>query len=242
MRLVDLTTPYDGEYKCAQPFFPGIKNELIWVYTFPRDGFYSTEIHINCHVGTHMDSPMHVLSREEKKGMYYLGDIPLEQLYGETVCWDIPKGELEPITAADFEKANKEQLPVKEGDILLIYTHWGHYYFTKNANYLFNMCPGLELDGAEWCISKKIKAYGQDTIGTQYKEHSFLQSDEMWKAGTKETGESVHRLMLSHDIVLFEHLTNLDKIAGRRVTCGFFPLPLQDREGAPMRAIAFLED
>lgn len=241
MRLIDLTTPYDGEYSCAQLPAVELHNELTWARTLAREGNYVTDIHISSHTGTHLDAPMHVLSREEKKGMYYLGDIPLERLYGETVCWDIPKGELEPITADDFEKANKK-LPVKEGDILLIYTHWGHYYFTKNPRYLFNKCPGLEFDGAEWCVSKKIKAYGQDTVGTQYKAYSFVQSDEVWQTGAKPAAEPVHRLMLSNDIVLLEHLTNLDKIAGRRVTCGFFPLPLQDREGAPMRAVAFLDD
>lgn len=247
MKLIDLSTPYDSNYSCAQPPYPhgytpdGENNRLTWAYTAHRDGFYVTDIQISAHTGTHMDAPMHVFKREDKKGMYYLGDIPLDDLYGDAVCWDIPCEELHPITDKDLEKAN-EKLPVKAGDFLLIYTHWGHKYFTVNNNYMFYKSPGLNVDGANWCVKKKIKGYGQDTIGTQWRGELFLQTEDRWKDGKKEAAEPVHKIMLGNDIPLFEHLCNLDKIAWKRVKCGFFPLPLQDREAAPMRAVAFLEE
>ncbi|MFC2062839.1 cyclase family protein [Chloroflexota bacterium] len=247
MKLVDLSTPYDSNYSCAMPPYPhgytweGEEYRFTWPYTAQRDGFFVTNIHISTHTGTHMDAPMHVFKREDKEGMYYLGDIPLDRLYGDTVCWEIPRGELEPITADDLEKAN-EKLPIKEDEFLLIYTHWGHKYFTVNANYMFYKSPGLNLDGAKWCVEKKIRGYGQDTIGTQWRGEIFLQTEDKWKTGEKEHAEPVHKMMLGNDIILFEHLWNLDKIANRRVKCGFFPLPLQDREASPIRAVAFLDE
>ena len=249
MKLIDLTTPYDAEYSIPQPPFPGERNELRWIATRARDGYNLTEIILSAHTGTHMDAPMHMWSREEKPGMFTLDDIPLERLYGTTVVLDIPKGEEEPIGADDFEKASKrsKELNVRKGDRVLVHTGWGRFYEgpeRKNAMYLFFKCPGLDVSGAEWLIDKKIHAYGQDTMGTQYKKkYLFIQKKEEWETGAPEPGEpDIHGLMLKNDIVLLEHLTNLDKVKGRRIIAGFFPLPLKGREGAPMRAIAFLED
>ena len=54
--------------------------------------------------------------------------------------------------------------------------------------------------------------------------------------------EPIHAMMLGNDIMLLEHLTNLDKVANRRIIAGFFPLPLKGADGAPVRGVAFVED
>jgi kynurenine formamidase len=250
VKLIDLSTPYDKDYSVPQPPFDHAGLEIEHVKTPPRDGVYSSKFTITCHYGTHMDAPMHMFSREEKKGKYYLGDIPLEQMYGETVVLDIPKGVEEPygapITAADLEKATKasKELEIREGDIVLVHTGWGRYFVEdpKSGPYIFYKGPGLDIDGAEWLVTKKIKAYGQDTIGTQYKKYQFFPTKEELIRGVKPSGEPVHKILLGHDIILLEHLYNLDKIKGRRVICGFFPLPFVDIEASPIRAVAFLEE
>ena len=226
------------------------KLEIKTYFTVPRDGRYTSEFTMCAHMGTHVDAPMHVFSREKKKGKYYLGDIPLDQLYGETVVLDIPKGEEEPygapITAADLEKASKvsKELEVMAGDIVLVHTGWGRYFEEdpKTGYYIFFKGPGLDIGGAEWLVKKRIKAYGQDTIATQYKKYIFTPTREELDRGVRPNAEPVHKMLLANDIVLIEHLYNLDKIAGRRVTCGFFPLPFKDIEASPIRAVAFLEE
>lgn len=164
----------------------------------------------------------------------------MEQLYGETVVLDMPKGELEPIGARDFENSPVE---IRENDIVLVHTGWGKYFQKepRNNHYLFTKRPGLEVDGAEWLIKRKIKAYGQDTIGTQYPTHSFFLDQESREKGVPWNPEPVHDLMLKNDIVLIEHLTNLDKVAGKRIISGFFPLPFRGLDGSPVRALAFVE-
>lgn len=249
VRIVDLSTPYDWHNSIAQ--YPVAKEmglfRLGWTFTLPRDGFYMSEFTLGCHIGSHMDAPMHWVKEHEKTGKYYtLDDIPLEQLYGEAVVLDIPKGPgAQGIHAEDFERASRG-LEVKEGDIVLVHTGWGRYFEAdpKNNYYMFQQGPGLDLDGAQWLIEKKIKAYGQDTIGTQRKKYSFYLSDEEKNSpiAYQDRTEPVHHLMLKNDIVLLEHLYNLDKIVGRRVTCGFFPLNLLGVEASPIRALAFLED
>jgi arylformamidase len=253
MRLIDLSTTYDMVHSTRQPPFPGEKNDITWFATLPHDGFWGSNIHISAHTGTHMDSPMHICKKEDVKSdnrykgeRYYMSDWPLDDLFGETVCWDIPKGEDEPIKADDFEKANKK-LPILDSTkFVLVYTGWGRYMENdpcKNENYTFFRGPGLDVDGAEWLVKTKIKGYGQDTLGTQWKGRLFPQTEKEWRTGILNyPAELTHFTMLSHSIILFEHLHNLDKIAGKRVTCGFFPLPVKGTEGAPQRAVAFLDD
>ncbi len=251
VRIVDLSTPYDWQY--SSPTYPVAKDlrlyQLSWTFTLPRDGFYMSEYVLGCHIGSHMDTPMHWVRKADYTGKYYaLDEVPLEALYGETVCFDIPKGPgAQGIHAEDFEKACKDQnLEVKEGDIVLVHTGWGRYFHDepKNNYYIYQQCPGLDLDGAEWLVRKKIKGYGQDTMGTQCKDHSFYLTESEKKSGEAYIShiEPVHHKMLENDILLFEHLYNLDKIKGRRVICGFFPLPLVGVEASPIRALAFLED
>jgi kynurenine formamidase len=251
VKLIDLSTPFDKDYSVPQPPFPHVLVETKHIATVPRDGRYSSKITMTTHVGTHMDAPMHVFARQEKRGKYSLGDIPLEQLYGETVVLDIPKEAKdpygEPITAEDLDKASKAkpELEILEGDIVLVHSGWGRYFVDepKTGQWIFYKGPGLDTDGAEWLVKKKIKGYGQDTIGTQYKKYAMVPNKEMLDRGDRPPeGEPVHRILLGNDIVLFEHLYNLDKIAGRRVVCGFFPLPFVDIEACPIRAVAFLED
>lgn len=252
VKIIELSTPYDSRY--STPTYPVAKDlrlyQFGWTFTLPRDGVYMSEYVLGCHVGSHMDTPMHWVRKSEYTGEFYTLDaVPLETIYGETVCFDIPKGPGSlGIHAEDFEKACKEQnLEVKEGDIVLTHTGWGHYMHEdpKNNYYFYQEGPGLDLDGADWLVDKKIKAYGQDTMGTQCKrETSFYLTEAEKHSGQSYIGhiEPIHHRMLENDILLFEHLYNLDKIAGRRVICGFFPLPLVGTEASPIRALAFLEE
>lgn len=251
VRIVDLSTPYDWDL--STPTYPVAKDlrlyQLRWTFTLPRDGFYMSEYTLGCHVGSHMDTPKHWVRKNEYSGKHYtLDQVCLETLYGETVVLDIPKGAgAQGIHADDFEKACRNQnLGVKEGDIVLVHTGWGRYFHDepKNNYYLYRECPGLDLDGAQWLIEKKIKAYGQDTMGTQARAYAFYLTEAEKASGQSYLDhiEPLHHLMLRNDIVLFEHLYNLDKIKGRRVICGFFPLPLVGNEASPIRALAFLEE
>ncbi|MFC2062835.1 cyclase family protein [Chloroflexota bacterium] len=242
-KIIDLSTPFDSDW--SVPEYPGIDayHKLYFNKTRPKDGSYSAVFTLTSHSGTHIDAPMHRFTKKEKKGKYYVDDWPLEQLYGETVVLDMPKGELEPITAHDFEQSKIE---IKAGDIVLVHTGWGKYFQEepKNCDYLYTKRPGLEVDGAEWLIKRKIKAYGQDTLGTQYPKHTFHLDEKSLNKGVpcRKLTEPVHDLMLSNDIVLVEHLVNLDKIAGRRVITAFFPLYFKGIDACPVRAVAFIEE
>lgn len=92
----------------------------------------------------------------------------------------------------------------------------------KNPEFLFRRRPGLVLDAAEWLVEKRVKAVGIDLMASQHPKYSFFPS----KVALEETGdmghEPNHELLLGHDIVIVEHLRNIDKLVGKRVKVSFF--------------------
>lgn len=58
-----------------------------------------------------------------------------------------------------------------------------------------------------------------------------------------DEGLTRHRLLLSQrDIVIIENLTNLDKIGGGLFLFAALPLKYENADGAPVRAVAMLEE
>lgn len=78
----------------------------------------------------------------------------------------------------------------------------------------------LSEEGAEYLAEKGIKAVGIDnpTIG----------------------GFEVHKILLSNEILIFENLTNLEKLIGKEFTFFGVPLKIKNGSGSPIRAFAIL--
>jgi kynurenine formamidase len=74
------------------------------------------------------------------------------------------------ITKADLEAGLKMyNVTLREGDILIIHTGWGHLfeqYPAQNAVYNSGE-PGLGKEAAHWLVSQKIVAVGNDTWGVE---------------------------------------------------------------------------
>lgn len=230
MKIVDLTCPLGSTRRT--PLHPAVRDiELSRKYTLEDDGYNITQVKIFTHSGTHVDVPYHMIENGKK-----LDQMPLEQFFGEAIVLGIPRGELGKIAAEDLEEAlERSGLDVCRGDMLLIDTGWGEYYVEnpRDSGYLAEKHPGLMIDAAEWLVEKKIKLVGIDVFTIR---HPSL--------APKITGirpEQVHRILLSNDILIVEQLTNLQKIAGKKVKAAFVPLALENVDGSPVRALAFLE-
>lgn len=78
----------------------------------------------------------------------------------------------------------------------------------------------LSEEGAEYLVEKGIKAVGIDnpTIG----------------------GFEVHKILLSNEILIFENLTNLEKLIGKEFTFFGVPLKIKNGSGSPVRAFALI--
>jgi kynurenine formamidase len=173
-----------------------------------------------------------------------LSDFPLERFYGEAVVLDVPKDELEEITAADLENATPD---VRAGEIVLIHTGWGRFYFgeeRKHELYLAKRQPGLVVDAAQWLVDKGVQAVGIDTFAVRHPfpvNSDYPLTEEGILAGKSRPKEPVHDILLGNEVLIIEQLTNLHLIVGKRVTVMFLPLPFVGLDGSPVRAVALVD-
>jgi len=206
-------------------------------------------------MGTHLDAPFHNFADKPK-----IDEIPLERLYGPGLCWDLShKPRLGEITAKDLEECNeagpriRKAETVDEGDIVFIYTGYGKYYTT---NYMEYYCaPNFTQDAAAWLIDHKPSIVGVDnhSVDLNLNKRPMMievgpgkwkqwRIDEKWYGGEEKGRTTVHRMLLGENIIIIEHLANLDKIAGKRCTISALPLNINCGDGAPARVIAILEE
>jgi len=110
---------------------------------------------------------------------------------------------------------------ITEGDCVLFYTDFGKDF--RNANYFENY-PVLTEDLARKLVELKVKFVGTDT------------------AGPDNAPYTVHRILLSKEILILENLTNLESLL-HASQFEVIALPAKfDADVAPVRVIAKLDN
>lgn len=150
--IIDLSMPINEE----TIVFPGdAKPVFEQAGTLETVGFIDHVIHINNHLGTHIDAPDHML----EKGML-LSDYPIDRFVCQAICVDA-KGK--PALTADL----LDGLEVNQGDAVLFYTGSADNYTSQSyaSDY-----PKIELALAERLVSKGAKLVGVDMISFDHDE------------------------------------------------------------------------
>jgi len=95
---------------------------------------------------------------------------------------------------------------------------WGTPVYYENY-------PVPDEESAEYLAGFNIKGVGFDTPG-----------------GDKVGSETlpVHRILLGHDIILIENLTNLRILPPTGFTFACFPLKIKNGDGSPVRAVGII--
>jgi arylformamidase len=85
--------------------------------------------------------------------------------------------------------------------------------------------PVLDQQAADYLVEYNLKGIGADTI-------SFdpLNDHEL----------RVHKIFLSHGIVLIENLTNLENLPNSPFIFSCLPLRIKDGDGSPVRAVGIV--
>ncbi len=179
------------------------------------------------HIGTHMDSLRHM--RDDAPGPE---GIPLEYCFGDGVCLDfrhLPKGA--GITVSDAKQAlTKTGVTLKPLDIVLIHTGAGAIQ-DKDA-YLTDHV-GMTGEATHWFLDQGIKMMGIDAVTFDPPVWAMFERKQFWEA---------HRVMLEREYYHLENLTNLDRLPAHGFTISVFPVKWVNTTGAPVRAVAIVED
>ena len=212
MSFVDLTLKISPQL----PSFPGSPQPrfITWAKN-EIDGYNLEFIFLSSHTGTHIDAPFHFI----KNGLK-IDQIPLERFVCDAILFRIKKESNQAITKSDIIEFEMKYGKILYNSTIIFATGW---YKNLSKKYYFNSNPGLSLDAARYLVSKKINLVGIDSPSIDLgKDSSF----------------SVHRVLLSKDVLIVENLCNLEKISGIHFKLIVLPLKLKGATGSPVRAIA----
>jgi kynurenine formamidase len=176
------------------------------------------------HTGTHVDAINHMAKQYEGQS---IDKMPLAMFYTEGICLDFSHKKLkELISPIEIENAcKKENLKIKKGDTVLIYTdHYRKYFNGIN----WENGPGISAETARWLGEKKISAFGVETM-----------SPGVPKISNREVHHICGELNFTH----YENMVNLHALIGRgRFRFIGFPLKIRGGTGSPVRAVAIFEN
>ncbi len=176
------------------------------------------------HAGAHLDAPSRLLRDGPRPA-----DIPLDNVFGWARRVDLQWHDRNtPITVADLENYK-----IRENEIVLL-----HVGYTGAEGDDWPQYPYLSAQAAQWLASTGIRALGTDmpSVGSLRAMADLMEKnrppEEIWAAQVP---------FFQHEIPVIEGLVNLGALEGEaRIFFAAFPLPLTDRSGSPVRAVALV--
>lgn len=212
-KWIDLTHPISP----GMPVYPGTEPPVLAQgCTIDAHGFAEKKITMYSHTGTHIDAPAHML----KQGST-LDQLPIDHFCGTARVWEWERRSRPVISPSDLEPDLHD---IREVDFLLLYTGWSRHWGTEAY---FSNYPVLSPEAAEWISSTGLKGLGVDAISVD-------------PADTDT--HPVHKALLNREMILIENLTNLEELPGSPFFFSCFPLKIEEADGSPVRAVAWVED
>jgi kynurenine formamidase len=210
---VDLSHPLRADLPRI-PFFP--QPRFGRILSMPADRLNVTEIQMVCHFGTHVDAPCHFIPDGPA-----FDQIPLQRLCGPGVVWRIdpdPYALIEPDT---LERLRPEP---QSGDIVLFDSGWAQHLGTER----YDQHPSFSAAAAQWLVARGVKLLAVD----------FATPDLAVNQRPADFDWPVHHVLLSHGVLIAEHLANLRSLAVGKVEVMFLALNIEGADGAPARVVA----
>ncbi|WP_274653146.1 cyclase family protein [Paenibacillus humicola] len=177
------------------------------------------------HCGTHMDATAHFI-HEGHPAHRYMDETPVEHFFGRALTLDFSHyTETNAVTPGEIERWERENQPIRQGDIVLFRFGWDRYWVPRTVSRDYSRkWPGITGEAAELLVARGVKTVGCDAIAID---------------GSKAPESPAHYALLGNGVNIVENLTNLDQIVGESVVF-IAPLKVKTGSGAPMRALAFV--
>lgn len=195
------------------PVFPGTEQPVLEkVSTIEKDGFRESKITMYSHIGTHVDSPAHMLDDGN-----YLDELSIENFIGSAIIVDFSNQNKNLIEISDLKLYDEK---INQVDFIILKTGWSKYW--GQSNY-YKGFPSLSEECAKWLSEFNLKGIGIDAISIDsIDSKTFL----------------IHKILMKKNIIIIENLTNLDSIINESFILSIMPLKNKDADGSPVRAIS----
>ena len=168
-----------------------------------KEGANESRLEIESHTGSHVDSPYHVLANGET-----IEKIGLDKFMGNCLVLDFTK-----IRSA-ITKKHLKNTKIQKNDIVLVKTK-NKPDKIFNPNFIY-----LEKTGAQYLVSKKVKAVGIDSLGIE----------------RNQPNHETHKTLLGKNIPIFEGL-DLSKVKQGKYYFHGLPLKIKNGDASPVRAV-----
>ena len=199
------------------------KRPKITVTRTLKEGANESKLDIFVHTGSHVDAPYHVLKNGET-----IDNVDLHKFMGKCIVLDLTKTKSTkikdfldtenpkdfPVNSITKNDLIKSKLNIQKDDIVLLKTK---NKADKKFNFNFTY---LEKTGAEYLVSKRVKAVGIDNLGIE----------------RSQPNHETHKILLSKNILIFEGL-DLSKVKQGKYFFHGLPLKIRKGDGSPVRAI-----
>lgn len=230
-KLYDLTQEiYNG-----MPTWPGHVRTVIWTHdthegTVKKPGGYSWQSRgfmLSDHCGSHVDAMTHMTNDPKADS---IEKMPLERFCGTAVCLDVSEADPDGfITVNILERAEAKLKEhgeeIKEDDIVLLFSGaWAYRH--KEPDFL-KRYAGLDKEGTEWLLDKRIKNFGIDAPSTDNPKADWFPS---------------HLVCRERDGIHMENLGDFRPVVNKRFNFYGFPLPIRGGTGSPIRAVAEVDE
>ena len=170
-----------------------------------KKGANESKLDIFVHTGSHVDAPYHVLENGKK-----IDELSPDKFMGKAIVIDFTK-EKDPITKNSLRKI---KIKINKNDIVLLKTK---NRLEKKFDFNFTY---LEKSGAEYLVSKKIKAVGIDCLGVE----------------RNQPNHETHKILAKKNIPIFEGL-DLSKVRQGRYFFHGLPLKIRKGDASPIRSV-----
>lgn len=167
-----------------------------------------THIEMNVHIGTHIDAPLHFIS----KGLS-IDKSPLDTFIGPAFVAYLPK--VKEITAKDLSA-----LKLPKGVKRILFKTSNSLLWEKKVKKFKQDYVGLTADAASWLVKRDIKLVGIDYLSVAKFSEAV----------------AVHKILLGNNIYIVESL-NLVGVKPGNYELICLPLKLAGSEASPVRAI-----
>lgn len=177
------------------------------------------------HAGTHVDAPCHF---DADPNALSIDQMPLETFFTEAVCLDLSHKPLKSdISIADLQQAVEVAgVEIRPKDTVLLHMDFYNRCY-GTAGYLTDF-PGLTKDSATWLGEQGITMFGVEAVSPGRPGRNNFE---------------VHHVCRDLGFTHMEGLVNLERLIGQgRFRFIGFPIKIRGGTGAPIRAVAWLDD
>ena len=164
------------------------------------------------HVGTHIDSPAHMI-----KDGKFLNEFQVSKFIGTAMVLNFSNQRIKVI---ELEEIKVYENKIRSVDFVILNTGW-HKYWGRSE--YFEKYPVLSEESASWLSKLNLKGIGVDAISVD-----TMDSKDFY----------AHNTFLKSEFIIIENLTNLDEIEEEIFTLSVLPLKYNGADGSPVRAVA----